>query len=107
MSSRKRILYALIATLAAVFFTTTTALAGSGVGGVFNLGQANTVNAKTTLTGATSDVQLLVQNTGSGSALNLVGGAGAAPFKVNSTTKIVSLNADLLDGLDSAACRSV
>ena len=103
MSSRKRILYALIATLAAVFFTTTTALAGSGVGGVFNLGQTNTVNAKTTLTGATSDVQLLVQNTGSGSALNLVGGAGAAPFKVNSTTKIVSLNADLLDGLDSAA----
>ena len=103
MSSRNRILYALIATLAAVFFTTTTALAGSGVGGVFNLGQTNTVNAKTTLTGATSDVQLLVQNTGSGSALNLVGGAGAAPFKVNSATKIVSLNADLLDGLDSAA----
>ena len=39
-------------------------------------------------------VQLLVQNTGSGSALNLVGGAGAAPFnRINSTTKIVSLNA--------------
>ena len=82
MSPRKRILYALLATLAAVFFTTTTALASSGVGGVFNLGQTNTVNAeKTTLTGATSDVQLLVQNTGSGSALNLVGGAGAAPSR--------------------------
>jgi hypothetical protein len=90
------------AALAALVLTTTTALAGSGVGGVFNLGQTNTVNQKSTLTGATSDPELIVQNTGAGSALSLIGGAGAAPFKVNSTTKVGSLNADFLDGLDSA-----
>jgi len=30
-------------------------------------------------------------------------GAGVTPFKVNSTTKVASLNADQLDGLDSSA----
>ena len=89
------------AATAALIVTTTTALAGSGVGGVFNLGQTNTVNQKTTLTGATADPELVVQNTGSGTALNLIGGAGAAPFRVNSNTKVASLNADFLDGLDS------
>jgi hypothetical protein len=42
---RKSILYALAGACAGVLITTTTALAGSGVGGVFNLGQTNTVNA--------------------------------------------------------------
>ena len=99
-----RFRYALLgAAGAALVFVTTTALAGSGVGGVFNLGQANTVDAKTTLTGATVDAQLLVQNTGAGTALNLMVGAGVTPFKVNSTTKVASLNADQLDGLDSSA----
>jgi len=98
----KPAVYAL-ATAIAFLITTTSALAGSGAGGVFNLGQTNTVNAKSTLTGATSDPELLVQNTGSGPALSLVAPGGVAPFKVNSTTKIVSLNADLLDGIDSAA----
>ena len=98
----KATLYVLAGVLTAVLVTTTTALAGSGVGGVFNLGQVNTVDQKTTLTGATSEPQLLIQNSGSGSALNLVVGAGAAPFKVSSSTKVASLNADFLDGLDSA-----
>ena len=39
------------AAAAALVLTTTTALAGSGVGGVFNLGQVNTVDAQTILTG--------------------------------------------------------
>jgi hypothetical protein len=40
-----------------------TALAGSGVGGVFNLGVVNTVDAETTLTGATAGgSQLRVEN---------------------------------------------
>ena len=93
----------LSAVAAALVLTTTTALAGSGVGGVFNLGQVNTVNQKSTLTGATSEAELLVQNTGTGAALSLVGGAGAPPFRVNSSSKIASLNADFLDGLDSSA----
>jgi trimeric autotransporter adhesin len=99
----KPILYGLAAACAAVLITTTSALAGSGPGDTFNLGQVNTVDQKSTLTGATPEAELLVQNTGTGTALNLMGGAGAPAFKVNSTTKIVSLNADLLDGLDSAA----
>lgn len=42
---------------------TTSAFAGSGVGGVFNLGQANTVNAESSLTGSTSGgPQLRVEN---------------------------------------------
>ena len=45
----------------------------------------------------------MIQNTGAGTALSLVGGAGAPAFKVNSATKIGNLNADLLDGFDSAA----
>src|SRR3954466_8032685 len=39
------------------------ALAGSGVGGVFNLGVSNSVDAKSTLTGASPGVQLQVTNT--------------------------------------------
>jgi hypothetical protein len=106
----------------------TVALAGSGVGGVFNLGVSNSVDAKTTLTGATAGAQLQVTNTSaaastSGLAVNSASGAttgvftntgggpaggffvnaGVKPFTVNSSTKVGNLNADLLDGLDSAA----
>ena len=42
------------------------ALAGTGVGGVFNLGQTNTVNKTTKLAGATSASMLRVANTGAG-----------------------------------------
>jgi hypothetical protein len=103
------------------------ALAGSGVGGVFNLGVSNSVDAKTTLTGASPGIQLqvtntnaagknglgvtsangystgLFTNTGGGSAGAFVVNAGVAPFSVNSATKVNNLNADQLDGLDSTA----
>jgi hypothetical protein len=59
----KPILYAVGGALAAVLVTTTTALAGSGVGGVFNLGELNTVNAQTSLSGnAGGNPQLRVEN---------------------------------------------
>ncbi len=45
----KPILYALVGALTATLLTTTGAFAGSGVGGVFNLGQVNTVDAQTVL----------------------------------------------------------
>jgi hypothetical protein len=102
----KLIFYALSATLASLLITTTSAFAGSGVGGVFNLGQTNTVDQKSTLTGATADAELLIQNGGTGTALSLMGGPGAPSFKVNSDTKISNLNSDQLDGLDSAALQS-
>ena len=47
----KRTLYALAGASAAVVITTTSALAGSGIGGVFNLGQMNNVDAQSSLAG--------------------------------------------------------
>lgn len=101
------------------------ALAGTGVGGIFNLGQSNTVNAGSSLSGSTGGSELTVSNastSGRGLSVNGAGGvaallahnsngpagafqtpASASPFLVNSTHKVTSLNADLLDGLDSSA----
>jgi hypothetical protein len=60
----------LSAAAAALVLTTTTALAGSGVGGVFNLGQTNTVDAQTTLTGNPgANPELKVVNNGSATAI--------------------------------------
>jgi hypothetical protein len=111
----------------AVIATSAVALAGSGVGGVFSLGVSNSVDAKTTLAGASPGIQLEVKNTnaagrnglavtsansyptgaftntGGGPAGAFVANAGAAPFTVSSTTKVGNLNADRLDGLDSSA----
>ena len=62
---------------AGILLTVTAAVAGSGVGGVFNLGQTNTVNARTVLQGNTSVQQLHVvnQSTAAGS-VGVVGAAG-------------------------------
>jgi hypothetical protein len=119
---------ALVGFVCAVLGGATVALAGSGIGGVFNLGVSNSVDAKTTLTGASPATQLQVTNTSaaagtSGLAVNSGSGAmtavftntgggpaggffvnaGVKPFTVNSSTKVGNLNADLLDGLDSPA----
>jgi hypothetical protein len=58
----------------------TLALAGSGVGGVINLGVSNTVDAKTTLTGASPSAQLQVTNTNA--ALGASGLAAASKTDV-------------------------
>jgi hypothetical protein len=135
----------------ALVFVASSALAGSGVGGVFNLGQSNSVNAQSTLTGASPSAQLQVtntnaaagasglgvssasstatgffnntgggtglfaqtggaaktavyaKNTGGGPAAAFVVNPGVSPFTVNSQTKVASLNADQLDGLDSTS----
>jgi hypothetical protein len=110
---------------AVLVMSASAALAGTGVGGIFNLGQSNTVNAQSSLTGSTGGAELTVSNNstsgrgmtvnGKGTvasllAQNTAGPAGAflvpasqSPFLVNSTHKVTSLNADLLDGLDSTA----
>ena len=56
--------------------TATAALAGNGIGGVFNLGQVNTVNTPTRLEGTTTSRQLWVRNASTSTAS--VGVAGIA-----------------------------
>jgi hypothetical protein len=78
-----------------------TAFAGTGVGAVFNLGQLNSVNQTSRLTGNSAGAMLKVKNTnpaaGSfGVAIEV--GAGRPPLQVNSNARIPLLNADLLDG---------
>ena len=78
--------------------------AGSGVGGVFNLGVTNTVNKVTVLKGSASTALLRVTNDGTGPALNLnVKNPGTAPMTLDaeSTGKVQYLNADQVDGLDA------
>jgi hypothetical protein len=77
------------------------ALAGTGVGGVFNLGQSNAVNAPTTLTGATASSQLKVANTSTAlgaSGIGITVATGKPPLAVNSATQVKNLNANFLQG---------
>jgi hypothetical protein len=65
------------AAAAALVLTTTTALAGSGVGGVFNLGQVNTVDAQTSLSGNPGgSPELKVTSTGTAAAVRGVATTG-------------------------------
>jgi len=57
-----RLCYCLIGTAVAALALATTALGGSGVGGVFNLGQSNTVDGTTALSGTTAGSQLQATN---------------------------------------------
>jgi hypothetical protein len=78
-----------------------TALAGTGVGGVFNLGQTNTVNAQSVLTGTSNAALFKVANTGAGTGsvgLNIQVPSGRAPFVTNGTGKVNNLQADKVDG---------
>jgi hypothetical protein len=84
------------------------ALGGVGVaatGGNFILGASNTAGAKTSLSALVNGKALEITNTstgGSATALGLNVAVGHAPLTVNSQTKVTNLNADQLDGLDSA-----
>jgi len=87
-----------------VVLMTATALAGTGVGGVFNLGQVNSVNATTTLTGARAGKMLQVTNTSAGAGATGIGitvPAGKPPLTVNSSKRVDHLNADMVDGVDA------
>jgi hypothetical protein len=82
------------------------ALAGTGVGGVFNLGQANTVNTISRLVGSVDNAMLRVTNSNAGAsatALDLRVTANKPPMTVNSETNVANLNADQLDGNDSTS----
>jgi hypothetical protein len=53
--------------------------------------------------GDSTSATIYSKNTGGGAAAEFVTNAGKAPFKVNRTTKVTNLNADLLDGKDASA----
>jgi hypothetical protein len=92
------------AVVSAVVSTGVAAVAGTGIGGVFNLAETNAVNAETTLQGSTTGSNLLIVNKGSGAALGITVAKGKAPLTVNATAgKATNLDADKLDGKDSAA----
>ena len=99
--------FVLVVIVSAATVVSTAALAGTGVGGVFNLGSTNTTNASTVLQGSTTGQQLRVVNsatTGTGiTGIGIHTAANEPPLAVNSTTRVNNLNADLLDGRTSAA----
>lgn len=73
----------------ALVLGTGTAYAANG--GIFRLGKSNSATATTTLTNTR------------GTALQLNSKAGRPSLRVNRSTKVPSLNADLLDGIDSGS----
>jgi hypothetical protein len=85
--------------VAVIVSAATSAVAGAGVGAVFNLGRKNSVNATSRLSGSASGAMLKVANSGSGPALRLDVGKGRPPLTVNSAVKVANLNAGLLGGL--------
>ena len=98
-------LVGLAVTLALVFGAAATALAGTGVGAPFNLGETNRVDAISRLVGTVSGGSLVIDNNSAdaaATALELRVEAGRAPLKVNSNTRVTKLNADLVDGLDAS-----
>jgi hypothetical protein len=98
--------FGLALVLALMFGVASMALAGTGVGGVFNLGVTNTVNALTKLTGSVAGPSLQIDNNSTNTAataLDLQVEPNKPPMKVNSQTKVTNLNADKIDGKDSSA----
>ena len=88
--------------LAVVFGVATMALAAVP-GDPFKLGQINSINRVSTLVGSVTGPMLKVDNNGGGPALRLEANSGKAPMVVNPTAgKATNLNADKIDGKDSA-----
>jgi hypothetical protein len=86
----------------------TAALAGTGVGGIFNLGRVNNVNASTQLVGSSKNPMLQVRNSnGLGSGIGIKVAAGQPPLVVNSSTEVPNLNVGYLGGLNSIAYQQV
>ncbi len=98
--------FGLALVLALLFGVATTALAGTGVGARFQLGQTNTVNVISKLVGSVAGPSLQIDNNStnaSATALDLQVEPGRAPMTVNSAAKVANLNADKLDNLDSSS----
>ena len=91
--------------VAVVLGISSKALAGTGVGAVFNLGQTNSVDALSRLVGSTTGPLLRIDNgNDTGSALQLLVEPKRPPLTVNADAgKAVNLSADELDNKDSSA----
>jgi hypothetical protein len=92
--------------LAVVLGVASAALAGTGVGSTFNLGNLNTVNKISRLVGSTDNAMLRVDNNNAGTnatALDLQVEPGLTPMQVNSSTQVSNLNADLVDGRSASS----
>lgn len=86
---------------AMVVMGATVALAGTGIGGVFNLGQTNTVNQGSVLTGAETGAGLSLTNTSKAAgatALSLTAAANSPPLVISNSTQIAHLNANYVQG---------
>jgi hypothetical protein len=92
--------------LSVVLGLASAAVAGTGVGDVFNLGKKNTVGQLSQLVGSSDSAMLKVENNSAGrdaTALNLQVKPGHTPMKVNSSARVSNLNADQIDGKDASA----
>jgi hypothetical protein len=99
-------LVGLAVVLAVVLGLAGAALAGTGAGDVFNLGRNNTVNRISQLAGSTDNPMLRITNDNAGTdatALTLQVEPGLTPMKVNSSTQVSNLNADLVDGRSASS----
>jgi hypothetical protein len=99
--------FTVLAVVAALTLATaSTALAGVGVGAVFNLGQNNFVDALTLLVGNVRGPSLIIDNNSidsNATALDLRVEPGRTPMKVNSGVKVGNLNADRLDNREASS----
>jgi hypothetical protein len=87
-------------TVSTIIMLATAAVAGTGIGGVFNLGKTNIVNAPSYLRGKTGGKNLQITNTGSGGGLGITVGSGKPPIVVNSGAGVATnLNAAKVGGL--------
>jgi hypothetical protein len=77
----------------------------AATGRPFILGRSNSASTPSKLSSAANPT-LALTNTGGKPAATFSTKAGVAPFRVNRSTKVANLNADLLDGLDSAALQA-
>ena len=80
-----------------------TAMAGASSAASLQVGKTNKSRGQTTLSSSSKKkTALAISNTGGAAAASFTVKKGKAPFTVSSTAKVKNLNADLLDGLDSA-----
>jgi hypothetical protein len=75
-----------------------TAVAGTGIGGIFNLGQSNTVDATSALSGASVGPQLQVTNSGTGT-----GAQGIAAFNNSAAATLYGRNSGAGPGVSGRA----
>ena len=103
-------LVALAVTVALSVGLASAGLAGTGVEAAFNLGKTNTVDALSSLDGSTS--MLEVDNSGSGTALDLRVGPSttpadqkaAAPMKGDARAMVANLTAAKVVAIESESC---